>query len=67
MERYIFWEADSRSASQEIPALLMQHEGSWPCLQEPAAREQRHSTESSPHPVSKFIYDPRSYYPLICV
>jgi hypothetical protein len=49
MEQIPFWEADSHSASQQIPPPFMEPIVSLPCSQEPATGPYPEPVASSPH------------------
>jgi len=49
MKYSLSWEANSRSARQEIPRLLLEPEGSLPCSQDPDTGPYPEPDEYSPH------------------
>jgi hypothetical protein len=55
MEQSTSWEANSRSASQGIPYILWNLDGSLLCVQQPATGPYSDSDESSPHPLNLFL------------
>jgi hypothetical protein len=58
MEPSSYWEANSRSATQEFPQHFMEPEGSLPCLQEPSTGPYPEPEQSKPNHPILFPYVP---------
>ena len=66
MEKSPSWEAKRFSASQEIPRVLRELEGSLPHSQQPATCPYSEPDKSSPRPPPVLLHeDSFQYYPLI--